>query len=547
MPRKLSKPKEEFTEIDLIIKGRDDPRWFLEDCCGAPLWQKQIEIAQALVHHNVAVPAVFGVGKTYIAGWVTLWWLYTHPLSQVVTTAPTGRQVKNQLWAEIRSAFHASKLPLGGEMLTTELRVDPEFPKWFATGFATNEEHIDKFTGYHGVGGTLLIFDQACGIHPQIWTGGEGLVTTAGSRWLAMTNTTDEASEMANLCMPDRRSDHGHQCTDDDCTGCGGWKIIKITAHDSPNVLAGKNVVPGVLAHDYVEKKRKVWRIGDPMWDIYIEAKFVVAGAMTVLHPTMIREILETNKVEPDWNNIVIGGDIGDEGTDPTVAAVFAGFQLLFIDRFLGNDTMMSVKFFEEVWDKTVRLASQAAGYAVKPIDMRLDKIGVGKGVVDRLSQKQYPVNGVNVGVAPMNDDEFINRRIEMAWAIRELAEAHNLSFKSMFSTEEGIIEMLREDMTIRYVPLPSQKIKLEDKKDFRKRMLRSPDFWDACMLAVGDNAGVPGISAIDHQGVTVRKSLTEELNEMDPVRAAESLEIMAKLAGRGIIEDSDFVDEVFL
>lgn len=537
-----------FSEIDLVLKGQHDPRWFLEDCCGVKLWEKQIEIAQNLVHHNVAVPAVFGVGKTYVASWITLWWLYTHPLSQVVTTAPTGRQVKDQLWAEIRSAYHASKLPLGGELLTTELRVHPKFPKWFATGFATNEEHIDKFTGYHAVAGTLLIFDQACGIHKQIWTAGEGLVTTHGSRWLALTNTTDEESEMANLCMPDRRSDHGHTCEDPECKGCGGWKIMKITAHDSPNVKAGANVVPGVIAHDYVEKKRKVWRIGDPMWEIYIEANFVVAGAMTVLHPTMVREVLEKNNVEPDWDNIVLGVDIGDEGTDPTVAFAFAGLRLLTADKFLGNDTMMSVRFIQKFYDQIVRLASLRAGREVKPIDIRVDKIGVGKGVVDRLSQLEYPTTGVNVGTAAYNDDDFLNRRIEMAWKIREHAEARILDLRPIFSTDEEILERLREDMSIRYVPLPSQKIKLEDKKDYRRRQGRSCDYWDAMMLAIGDEVGAPGVSAIDYQKEAKRKvELVESFDNLDPIQAQDQLEAYGKMFGMGILEEEDFVNHRLL
>ena len=308
---KTSNPPIKFSERDLIIKGMYDPLWWM-DQCGWKLWQKQVEICQALITHDrVAVPAAFGVGKTWVAARTALWWLNTHIPSIVVTTAPTGRQVRDLLWAEIRDGFHRSKVPLGGEVLTTDIRMDPKWPKWFATGFATNEEHMDKFTGYHS-DNMLLIFDQACGIHKQIWTAGEGLLTSANCKWLCLSNTTDEKSEFAGICLPDRKSDYGHICDDPACPGCNKWKIIKIRAYDSPNVIAGANIFPGVITHDYVEKKKEVWHPGDPLWEIYIEANFVESGAMTVLHPNMVKEILHKNVVEPDMNNIVLGVDVVD-------------------------------------------------------------------------------------------------------------------------------------------------------------------------------------------------------------------------------------------
>ena len=527
---KVLAKRREYTERELVYRGVTDPVWWLEEGCGWPLWEKQREIARALVTHDrVAVPAAFGVGKTWVASRLALWWLYTHYPAIVVTTAPTGRQVRDLLWAEIRQGHVSSKLALGGECLTTDLRLEP---KWFATGFATKEDNIEKFTGYHSPN-MLLIFDQACGIHKQIWTAGEGLLTSANCRWLALTNTTDENSEMANICIPDRRSDYGE------------WEVIKIKAHDSPNVLAGENLFPGILAYDYVEKKRKVWRMGEPLWDIYIEANFVESGSMTVLHPGMVKEILgevpTAPVIEPDYKNIVLSCDIGDEGVDPSVCAMAMGNRLGFIKRVLGNDTMRVVTFIEECWEDTIRLTG------CKPISIYVDKIGVGAGVVSRLGEKGYPVIGVNVGMKAMDDTQYINRRIEMAWSLRHLAEARSLSWVPMYFTEPEIMEMLREDMSIRYEPLPSQRIKLEDKAKFRRRMKRSSDYWDVMMLGFADASLIPVITAFDPIEESRRKTLIETLNDIDPRESEASLKIVQKLFGMGYIRDSDFGEEHLL
>jgi hypothetical protein len=544
--KKIQSSKQKFSETDLVLKAQKDPVWWLQDCCGWHLWEKQKEIVRALQTHNrVAVPAAFGVGKTWIASRFATYWFNTRGPSIVVTTAPTARQVKDLLWAEIKDAYHTSKLPLGGEVLSTDIRSG--HPKWFATGFATNEEHIDKFTGYHSPN-MLLIFDQACGIHKQIWTAAEGLLTSANCKWLCLSNTTDEKSAFADICLPDRRSDFGHICEDPDCPGCSGWKIIKITAHDSPNVLAQRNVFPGILSYDYVESKKKVWRPGDPLWEVYIEANFVESGAMTVLHPTMIKEMLGTAptspNIEPDFNNIILGVDVGEEGSDPSVCAVALGKRLGFIERVLGNNPMQVVDFVIRMWEKTIRLTGHT------PVAIYIDAIGVGSGPAARLSELGYPVIGVRVSNVATRNEEFLNRRIEMSWQIREMAEQRALSWKPYYHTEEILMEMLHEDMGIRYRPTPSQKIALEDKRIFRSRMRRSPDCWDAMVLAFSDTQYAPGITVIE--GAYGRNPKPQDFveewnNSITPASSAAHLQLLAKLAGQGFIQEDDFSDEVIL
>src|SRR5437588_12447957 len=100
-----------------------DPVWFCDRILGAKLWGKQQEIAQALVDTQfVYVPSCHASGKTWDAAQIALWFLYSHANSIVVTTAPTGRQVRKVMWGEIRRAFANAKVPLEGELLQTELK-----------------------------------------------------------------------------------------------------------------------------------------------------------------------------------------------------------------------------------------------------------------------------------------------------------------------------------------------------------------------------------------------------------------------------------------
>jgi hypothetical protein len=76
------------------------------------------------------------VGKTWTAARVALWFLLSFPRSLVITTAPTWRQVETVLWSEIRRQHRLSRMPLGGVVLQTQLRLADE---WFALGLSTDE------------------------------------------------------------------------------------------------------------------------------------------------------------------------------------------------------------------------------------------------------------------------------------------------------------------------------------------------------------------------------------------------------------------------
>lgn len=452
--------------VQLFLRAQKEPSWWMEQACGWGLWGKQRIIADALVdHERVAVPAAFGVGKTYLAARIALWWLFNHKPSKVITTAPTLRQVKDLLWSELRAAHRRSKRPLGGDPLTLQLALEED---WFALGFATDPKEVDRFTGYHSPH-MLVIFDQACGVDRAIWQAAEGLMTGAHCRWLTISNTTDSSSAMAEACTGNR-------------TRFGKWHVIPITAYESPNVVAGCDLIPGVIAHDWIEKKKESWDTNDPMWQIFVEANFVDEAQMTILTGAMIRGMFSPEtaaRVQPDYNEITIGVDVAEEGLDSTVWTIRAGGRLLWIDQNFGNDTQASLERSVNIWNMVVERTGQ------QPKTFLVDKIGPGNALVYALQSVGYPVIGVNVSKAPLMDEEqFLNLRAELGWTLRRKAEEGSICLVPVFATPNEYIDQLREEMTIRYKILSSGRIQMEPKREIRARLQRSPDFWDSMMLA---------------------------------------------------------------
>src|ERR1700737_3249060 len=141
-----------------------DPVLFANHILGVSLWECEAEILRSIkTHRRTAVKACHGVGKTFTLALATLWWLARYRDGIVLTTSPTQRQVRTQLWSEIHRAVERARVPYP-KLKTTELKFRDD--NNFALGFSTNQ--AENFQGYHGKQ-VLIIADEAPGIESGIW------------------------------------------------------------------------------------------------------------------------------------------------------------------------------------------------------------------------------------------------------------------------------------------------------------------------------------------------------------------------------------------
>ena len=457
----------------ILEKSKTDPHWWISTVLGDSLWSRQIDVCNALIkHERVAVPASFGVGKTFLAARLALWFLYNYRPAKVITTAPTTRQVKDLLWSELRTAHMKARMPLGGDPLQLSLTLNPE---QFAIGFSTEDNNMDMFTGYHSPN-QLVVFDQAGGLPEMFWAAAEGLMTSKFCRWLAISNTAISDGPFADICMPERKTNHGL------------WHILPIRAWETPNVVAGKDLYPGLVAHDWVERRRLAWGESDPLYRIFVEAEFVPTSEMTVVpYPFLLKAYETYGELGPD---LEIGLDVARSGLDSTVWFVKSGEQALEMKRVTGNDTM-------QVAGATIEYIRELEQKYRKPVRIvRIDVIGIGAGVYDRLAEQGVPclpINNAEVKIVA-DKERFMNVRAEMAWAIRHRYEHGEIGLKRIF--EEGdqeLGEFLKGDCQIMKYELTSAgKIQIWKKDKIKKDLGRSPDYWDAMVMAYEEPGGGP-------------------------------------------------------
>lgn len=246
-----------------LIDYRSDPAGFMIDILGIKsdyLWPKMREVAESVRDHRfTAVPASHSVSKTYGAGRIVVWFKTCWTPSTVITTAPSDKQVREQLWREVHAAIAGAKVDLGGKVTKLMWDVKPsrgvmdalppeqraEWEKNFAIGFSTSPdsvtEHATKMQGWHNKH-VLVVIDEACGIAPQIWrTAIESLATTPNVKVLAIGNPTDPNSEFAKVCKPD-----------------SGWNVINISVLDTPNYIEDdEERIPGLAGRMYEQDMAK--------------------------------------------------------------------------------------------------------------------------------------------------------------------------------------------------------------------------------------------------------------------------------------------------
>ena len=115
-----------------------------------------------------------------------------------------------------------------------------------------------------------------------------------------------------------------------------------------------------------------------------------------------------------------------------------------------------------------------------KPVDIKVDVIGIGAGVVDRLREQGYPVNPVNVSSAPNNTELFMNLRAEIWWNLRELLDPNNKR-NIVFPDDE---ELFSDLAAVQFKYNSRGKKQIEEKEEMKKRIQRSPDRGDAVAIA---------------------------------------------------------------
>jgi phage terminase large subunit len=448
------------------------PSFFNHAVLGGDFWSKQEEIALSVRDNRyTTVRACHDVGKTYVAARLALWFLYSHPQSIVVTTAPTMRQVENLLWRELRAAHEKAKV-LEGEPLKTRLDLASD---WYAIGASSSDP--DKLQGFHAASGHILIIaDEAAGIPEPAFEAMEGMMTSEDARMVMIGNPTSDTGSFRDSHY---RWEHANK--------------IHISVFDSPNFknngistveelkefdLGKVEIVNKFLVSpQWVLEKLNSWGIDSPMFQARVLGNFPSQSANTVI-PLNALEVASSDehreKLEAQGGPFYLGVDVARFGNDYTVLTPRYG-------GFIPHQTKHASTSIPE----TVGLIKQYGN--PRPTGIYIDVDGLGGGVYDVLREQKYNnVIQIHNNAKALPDSSgltFANLASQLWWRAREMFIAGELAIPN----DEKLIMQL----STRKYSFGSRGLTVESKDDWKKRHGgKSCDEGDSLIYSLGDILG---------------------------------------------------------
>lgn len=438
-----------------------DPVAWTQERRGAHVWSTQGEILRSVRDNTrTAVQSCHGIGKSWTAADVALWWIDAHEPGEaiIVSTAPTYPQVHAILWEEIRKGHRSANLP-GVVLKSDEWQLDNGDIVGFGRKPADQDEH--GFQGIHRVY-VLVIADEACGIPKQLFTAMEAIVTNADCRILAIGNPDDPNTEFGAVCKPG-----------------SGYNVIKVSAFDTPNFTA--EAIPEKLSKqlvsvDWVEDKRRRWGTDSPLWKSKVLGEFPEVGENTLISPAWITAAQQREL--PATTPAKLGVDVARFGMDTTVISHRQGGRFRILETLPYSATTTTTGHVVAI--------QREHGNPVAHVD----GVGVGSGVVDQLREQGRPVVDMQAGAGatPEVDPKtgrpvtrFINARAQWFWGLRKMFEDGEVDIDP---TDEELASQLG---SMRYELDSKGRIKIESKDDMKARGMPSPDRADAMMLAFGE------------------------------------------------------------
>lgn len=455
------------------------PETFIKEQLDIEIWSGMQLIIDTVWHNEyTTVRACHGISKTFVAAAIAVTFLNLFPQSIVITTAPTGRQVEKLLWKEIGAIYKKCGGHLYGHSLQLNVKIAPD---WFMMGFST-----DNQTSAEGVHASrvLWILDEAKGLPPWVCKAVDASFTGGFTRALEI-STTDGADQQCEF----RRHHEKDR---------GKWGSIHLSAMDSPfidpdeypeyrNRINTKLYEYGKPEHgtEWPAEKAKRIQITSAKWMVdriddwqdtephTIETKVWGEFSLESVHDLIALKWIESAieaQVDP-YRKAEYGLDVARFGDDLTVLTKRSGGMVYWQHTWAKEDTMQT----------TGMVMHEVMGTEIVKVDI----IGVGAGVFDRLAELGQPVIGLTVSERPTveNQGKYTNLKTEIWFNLRDMFQ-QQYEYGNTISIPDD--PALIEELTgTKYKTNSKGLYQMESKDDFKKRMGRSPDKADSLGYAM--------------------------------------------------------------
>lgn len=418
---------------------------FASEVLGLRLWPRFEEILTTIeTSDRVAIRAGRKVSKSEACVAAALWWGMRG--GKTLMTSATYSQIGDPLWTRLESLSRRASLPLSVPLVPGIIR----FPSGgrLAGRAAAKRENLQGPSGHD----SLYIIDEASGVKREIIEAIMGNVA-GGGKVIMAGNPTQLSGGFYDAFHRESRS----------------WSTIHISSRESPNVAAGKMLIPGLALNDWIVEQETKHGPESPFVQIHVDGEFAAGGANSVI------TLAVAQAAEERWQDTIgdgtlhLGVDVARAGDDQTVVYPVRGKRAEAPLAARGTDS-------QAVEQLVLTAAARHRRPGETPV-VNIDVIGVGAGAFDLLKHRPgLVVNAINVAESA-TDPAYRLLRDQVWFALATWLQEggayppHDETREDMIASTYGFDARGRYDVV---------------SKDIMKQSLgRSPDHADALGLAV--------------------------------------------------------------
>lgn len=444
-----------MSPAEIIGNWRRDPVAFVRDNFKVEpdVWQVDALIAFA----DPAVPlislqACAGPGKSAVLAWCGWYFLSClgepgdHPNGLAV--AITSDNLSANLWKEFAKWQQRSPYLSGAFTWTSErIFANDHKATWFLEArswpkTANAEEQGKTISGLHG-GYVLVLVDESGAI--------PGTVGRAAEQALATGPRFGKVLQAGNPLMRDGMLG--------DASASPRWRVIRITGDPDDPKRSPR------IKLEWARQQIAQYGRENPWVMAYILGLFPPSSLNALLGPDEVREAMARKKQPADYEQLpkILGVDVAREGDDQSVIVLRQGSRAIVLHQLRNVDGLQGAGALMRAWAEhnvDACFIDNTGGWAGSWIDQ-----------VRALGRDPIPVNFSGTP----SDARFFNKRMEMWWALAQwVKEGGALPPHS----PELIDELSRPTYSFK-----GDRLILEEKKQLKTRIGRSPDIADALAL----------------------------------------------------------------
>lgn len=413
---------------------------------------------------KISVVACHGPGKTTCAAWCAAHQMICRFPQVTGVTAPTGTQLYDVFYKELKIWF--KKLPPAMldllDIKSERIELLGNRERSFMTAKTAKSEQPEALAGLHCDDGfVLMIVDEASGVPESIFEAATGSMSGQNVTMLLLGNPIKTAGYFYNSQ-----------------TSSQGWTRIHITGVEQPEGYDVGTYFSSRPGPQFVQQVIEEYGFDTNQYRVRVLGLFPKSDHDTIIPFEWVESAINRDIRPNPHANVVWGVDVARGTHDLSTICKRQANRVLEPIKFKSdlNDTMLVVGWVKSEWDMTPTNE--------RPVEICVDVIGLGAGVVDRLREMKLPCRGVNVAELPaMDGSRFKNLRTELWFAMRDW-----FGKRDCWIPKDD--KLMKELTTQKYKPLDSSGLVLALPKDLMRKVLRrSPDRADAFGLTFASTA----------------------------------------------------------